>query len=544
MPWQQTARLLSLAALSFLHLTSCGQTNNNVTIGTQDQVLHIGNSTEPQGLDPHLVTGVPEHNIIAALLEGLVTEEPKTLEPLPGAANNWSISSDQTVYTFHINPLARWSNGDSVTAADFVYSWQRLLMPDLAAEYAYQLFVLKNAEAFNKGEIDDFTQVGVKAIGRLTLRVELNAPTPYFLSLLTHYSTFPVHRKTIEAFGDIDDPGSLWTRAGNYVGNGPFQLTEWALNRIIRVEKNPHYWDAKIVRLNEIRFYPIDNLTTEERMFRSKALHLTSTVPSEKIADYLNTKPHLISISPYLGTYFYRFNLNKLPLNDVRVRQALAMSIDREKIISAVVKGGQIPAYNLTPANTLGFTPKAAIPFDVEGAKALLAAAGYPNGENFPAFEILYNTNEGHRKIAVALQQMWKQALGIELILYNQDWKSYLSTVNNMDYHIARASWIGDYVDPNSFLDMFVTEGTNNRTGFSSPEYDQLIRDASVATSKQQRFELFQRAEKILVEQVPIIPIYTYASIYLKAPQVRGWYNNVLDHHPYKYVYLQSEVAN
>ncbi|MFQ3324795.1 MAG: oligopeptide transport system substrate-binding protein [Pseudomonadales bacterium] len=535
------SQLVFIISCSLL-LISCGKMANNVATGTEQQIFHAGNGTEPQGLDPHLATGVTEHNIIATLLEGLISEHPETLAPLPGAASSWDISEDLTTYTFHLNPNGKWSNGDSVTANDFVYSWQRLLMPDLAAEYAYQLFIVTGAEDFNKGVINDFAQVGAKALDELTFQVKLNAPTPYFLSMLTHYSTFPVHRKTIEKFGAIDDPGSLWTRAGNYVGNGAFQLTEWALNRIIRVQPNRYYWDAKTVRLKEIRFYPIDNLVTEERMFRAKALHLTNSLAENKIAKYKANKSHLLTISPYLGTYFYRFNTTKPPLDDYRVRQALAMSIDRQKIIDAVVKGGQSPAYNLTPAGTLGYTPRAKIEFDIDKAKQLLVDAGYPNGAGIPAFDILYNTSEGHRKIAVALQQMWKTNLGINVNLYNQDWKSYLFTVQNMDYVIARASWIGDYVDPNTFLDMFVTGGGNNQTGFSNSRYDQLIRQAAKTTKQSERYELFQQAEAILVNKVPIMPIYTYAKIYLKAPEVTGWYDNVLDHHPYKYVYLEKQA--
>ena len=528
-----------LLGLFFL-LCSCGPMESNLDSATDAQILHLGNGTEPQGLDPHLATGVPEHNIIAALLEGLVGENPEDLSPAPGAAHSWEISDDLLTYTFHLNPQAKWSNGDPVTADDFVYSWKRLLMPDLAAEYAYQLFVVKNAREFNQGNIQDFNQVGAKALDRLTFEVQLEAPTPYFLSLLSHYSTFPVHRETIEKFGAIDDPGSLWTRAENFVGNGPFILAEWALNRIIRVEKNPHYWDSDTVTLNEIRFYPIDNGVTEERMFRSRTLHITSTVPAEKIEKYRQKSPELLNISPYLGTYFYRFNVNKPPLDDPRVRKALAMSIDRLKIVEAITKGGQIPAYNLTPANTLGYTSESTIVFDVEQAKLLLAEAGYSGGVGFPEINILYNTSEGHRKIAVALQQMWKQALGIDLKLYNQDWKSFLFTVSNMDYEIARGSWIGDYVDPNTFLDMFVSGGGNNQTGFSNAEYDRSIRSAAKTIDMKQRYEYFQRAEKILTDQVPVMPIYTYTKLYLKAPELKGWHNNILDHHPYKYIYLEK----
>jgi oligopeptide transport system substrate-binding protein len=535
-----TTRYLVTAAALIL-LSACGKLATNVDTGTANQILHLGNGSEPSGLDPHLITDVGASRIVSELLEGLVGLHPKTLSPEPSAASSWEVSTDLKTYTFYLNPKGRWSNGDKVVAQDFVYSWQRLLMPDLAAEYSYQLFVVKGAEAYNKGIIKDFNNVGVKAINDFTLQVELKAPTPYFLTLLTHASTFPVHQKTIEKFGDIDDPGSLWTRAGNYVGNGPFVLSEWALNRIIRIKKSDKYWDADSVKLSEARYYPIDNLTTEERMFRAKTLHITESMPSEKIEVYAANNSEEIKISPYFGTYFYRINTLKPPLDDKRIRLALAMTIDREKIVRAITKGGQIPAYSFTPPDSAGFTARAKIPFDIELAKELLAEAGYPNGEGIEPIEILYNTSEGHKKIAIAIQQMWKQTLGIEVKLYNQDWKSSLITISNLDYQVARSSWIGDYPDPNTFLDTMTTGNGNNRTGFTNKEYDALIRRAANTMNQQQRFEYFQQAEKILAAEVPIIPIYTYTRNYLRSNDVKGWHDNVLDHHPLKHVYLERD---
>lgn len=536
-----TATRYLIAAAVLMVLTACGKLATNVDTGTANQILHLGNGSEPSGLDPHLITDLGASRIVSELLEGLIGLNRKTLVPEPAGAASWRVSADLKTYIFYLNPKGRWSNGDSVVAQDFVYAWQRLLMPDLAAEYAYQLFVVKGAEDFSKGLIKDFDKVGVKAIDPLTLQVTLNAPTPYFLTLLSHPSTFPVHRPTIEKFGTIDDPGSLWTRAGNYVGNGPFVLTEWALNRIIRIQKNDNYWGANSVKLTEVRFYPIDNLTTEERMFRSKTLHITESIPSEKIAVYRANNSAEIKLSPYFGTYFYRINTLKPPLDDKRIRLALAMTINREKIVTAITKGGQIPAFNFTPPDSSGFTAVAKIPFDIKKAQQLLAEAGYPNGQGLEPIEILYNTSEGHKKIAIAIQQMWKQALGIEVKLYNQDWKSSLITISNLDYQIARSSWIGDYPDPNTFLDTMTTGNGNNRTGFANTEYDALIVKAANTMDQQQRFEYFQQAEHILTEQVPIIPIYTYTRNYLRSDDVREWHDNVLDHHPLKHVYLARD---
>lgn len=512
----------------------------NVVTGTRGQILHLGNGTEPQGLDPHLITGVQEHRIVSALLEGLVSKNPATLAPEPGVAEQWFVSDDNRTYTFKLRNNARWSNGDAVTAQDFIYSWKRVLMPRLGSQYAYMLFYIKNAEQFYNGDITDFKKVGITAIDDYTLQVELKQPTPFFLQLLDQPIYYPVHRKTIEKYGAMDERGTRWTRAGNFVGNGPFTLKEWVLNRIIIVKKNPDYWDAESVRLNAIHFYPIDSITTEERMFRAGQLHVTNDVPTQKIEIYKKEHPEYLHISPYLGTYFYNLNTTIPPLDDARVRKALAMSINREQIVKNITKGGQIPAYTLTPPDTNGYTAPAAFEYDIDGARKLLAEAGYPGGKNFPELTLLYNTSEGHRQIATAIQQMWKTALNIDISLENQDWKVYLDNQRTMNYQISRASWIGDYLDPNTFLELYVSNGGNNRTGWSNPRYDKLIAQAANTQNQQQRYAVFMEAEKILMNEMPIIPIYTYSNVYLISPDVKGWYSNILNYRAYKYIYLSS----
>ncbi len=532
------APVVCLLALLF---QGCDLGPTNDEQGNREQVLHLGNGTEPQDLDPHIVTGVTEHNIISALLEGLVSENPETLEPVPGMAAYWAISADGLVYTFFIREDARWSNGDPVTADDFVWSWRRMLTPSLGAEYAYQLYPVRNAREYHQGEIDDFSLVGVKALDAATLEVTLENPTPYILSLLAHYSTFAVHPPTVLAHGAMDERGTRWTRPENYVGNGPFRLKSWRLNYLVEVERNPHYWDAGNVRLEAIRFYPVDNTQTEERMFRTGSLHISYSTPSEKIAVYQAENPDLISISPYLGTYFYRFNVTRKPLDDPRVRQALSMTVDRDAIIRAVTRGGQLPAYSFTPPNTQGYyPPESPIRFDPEAARTLLADAGFPGGAGFPELELLYNTSEGHRRIAEAIQQMWKTHLGIDIRLANTDWKVYLSRTNELDYDISRAGWIGDYPDPNTFLDMMLTDSGNNRTGWSNPQFDALIARAAGLTSQAERYDAFQQAERILDAEAPLLPIYTYTRVTLRRPEVRNWFPNILDHHPYKYLYLEQ----
>ena len=526
----------------FVGLTGCGSGESNVSAGNKNGTLYWGNGTEPQTLDPQIATGVPESHIISAVMEGLVLKNRKTLEPIPGVAESWDISSDGTVYTFKLRDNARWSNGDTHTAHDYAWSWWRALQPALGNLYAYMLFPIKNARQYYEGDISDFSEVGVKALDDRTLQVTLSFPTPYFLQLLDHYSTYPVHKETIEKFGDADQRGTRWTYEGNLVGNGPFQLVDWKINRRIVVEGNPHYWDANNVSLNKIVFIPIENIVTEERMFRAKQLHVTSSLPADKISVYRAAKDPELRIAPYLGTYYYRLNVRKPQLKDPRVRRALAMSVDRQRLVDNITKGGQIPAYAMTPPGTMGYYPESDLTFDPEGAKRLLAEAGYPNGEGFPSTEILYNTNEGHRKVAVALQDMWKKHLNIDIRLLNQEWKVYLDTESAGQYEISRAGWIGDYVDPNNFLDLFLCNGGNNRTGWCNEEYDRLILDVAPSMSSlKERLEVFQKAENMLLDEMPIIPIYTYTSVQLVNSAVKNLDPNIMNSPAYKDIYLQAD---
>ena len=520
---------------------SCSfNTETNVASGNRSQILHFGNGDEPQELDPHLTTGIPEFHIQHAIFEGLVSKNTKTLAIEPGVAKSWDISDDGKTYIFHFRNNARWSNGDTVKAGDFVFSWKRALTPALGNEYAYMFFPLKNAEAYFKGEITDFNKVGVKAPDDFTLKVELNAPTPYFLQLLDHHSYFPVYPPLIEKFHAFAERGTRWTRPGNFIGNGPFVLKEWKMNRILIIKKSPTYWDADKVRLNEIYYYPINNSSTEERMFRAGQLHITDRVPPEKIAVYRKNNPESLRITPYLGTYFYRFNTTIKPLNDVRVRRALAMCINRQQIVELITKGGQKPAYALTPPDTNGYTATAKMKYDPIEAKKLLAEAGYPGGRGFPTLDIMFNTDETHRKVAIAIQEMWKKALNINVTISNVDWKVYLDNESHLNYQIDRAAWIGDYVDATNFLNMFVTGGGNNRTGWSNLRYDKLLRESEMKANQSERYAILQKAEKILMDEAPIVPIYYYTQIRLISPSVKGWDYNILDQHTFKYVYLDD----
>jgi len=518
-------------ALLCVSMAACGPREREVDAAARAGILLVGNGSEPKTLDPHLATGVPESDILRALFEGLVSQHPDNdLLAEPGVAESWEHNADFTRWTFTLRADARWSNGQPVTAGDFVYSWKRILSPELGSEYAEMLYVLANAEAFHKGQIADFGQVGVKARDARTLDVVLKGSTPHFPAMLKHSSFYPVNPAAVEAHGGMTDRQSRWSTLKNFVGNGPFKLTAWVTNQIIKAERSDTYWDRANVRLNAIHFFPIDNVPSEETSFMGGRLHVTSTLSPDKI-------------SPYLGNYFYRFNVTRKPLDDVRVRMALSLALDRETISREVLKAGEAPAFNLTPPDTAGYTSEAKLSYDPERAKQLLAEAGFPGGQGFPKLEILYNTSETHATIAEVLQRMWKDTLGIEIGLYNQDWKVYLDSMTNLDYDMARGSWIGDIVDPLNFLELFLTDGGNNRTGWSNAEYDALIEKSYATPDKEARYKILQEAEALLLKEVPMLPIYFYTTKYLMAPEVKGFTPNILDYRRWKDMWLEAPAA-
>jgi len=531
-----------MVMLMGLGLSSCGGGEREVDKASREGILLYGNGSEPKGLDPALVTGVPENHIISALIEGLIAYHPTNdLEPEPGMAESWEHNGDYTEWTFHIRKDANWTNGDPVKASDFVYSWQRMLSPALGAEYAPMLYVLKGGQAFHEGKTTDFSTVGAKAIDDKTLKVTLEGSTPYFLNMLKHYSFFPVNPRAVEEHGGMTDRASRWSTLENYVGNGAFKLDKWVTNQLIEVVPNPDYWDAGKLKLKGIRFYPIENAATEETLYRGGRLHITSTVQSDKIPLFKQKMPDQLHIDPYLGSYFYRINVTRKPFDDPRVRKALAMSIDKQLLVDKVLKGGQAPATGFVPPGIPGYQASTRVQFDPAAARALLAEAGYPGGKGFPKTEILVNTSEAHRKIAEAVQAMWRMNLNIDVGIYNQEWKVYLDSQSSLDYDISRSGWIGDYVHPSTFIDMFTTGNGNNDTGWSNPRYDKLVKDAQIAESEQRRLEMLHEAEELLLDDMPIVPLYWYTRVYLKDPRVKGWEPKLLDNHPYKYVSLDGQ---
>jgi oligopeptide transport system substrate-binding protein len=496
----------------------------------QDQVFRINNMVEPESLDPGVVTGVPEHRILSNLFEGLTTTDPKDLSPKPGMAASWTVSKDGLVYTFALRD-ARWTDGKPVTASDFVYAWERVLNPKSGAKYAQHLYYLRNGEEYNKGRLSDFNQVGVKAMDAKTLQVTLKSPTAYFLDLTAFYTLYPVPRWALESHGKD------WVKPGKLVSNGPFRLVSWVPQRELILERNPQHWDAASVKLSKVVFIPTDDINTAYKQFLAGDSDWIPTVPPAQLASAKGRPEYYVS--PYLGTYYFRFNVTKAPLTDVRVRKALSLAVDRESLTKFVTKAGEVPHSGFVPAGLRGYEGPRGLDHDVGAAKKLLAEAGHPDGKGFPKVELLYNTNELHRVITQAVQQMWKEHLSIQVDLVNVEWKVYLSRQSGLDYQISRAGWIGDYVDPNTFLEMWKTGGGNNQTGWSNTRYDALIDQAARSVNPKERMQAMREAETLLLGEAPILPLYTYVNKGMLSKKVKGWYPNILDQHPLKYLSVE-----
>ncbi len=528
-----------LRFLAFLSLALCliGCAERRSESGLK--VLHFGNGDEPQDLDPQVVSGAIEHKLFLALFEGLVAQNPLTDEPEPGVAKSWTVSPDGLIYTFQLRDNARWSNGDGVTAGDFVRSYQRILTPSLASDYAYMLYVLEGAQAFNQGKLDDFTKVGVRALDTYTLELRLRQPTPFLLKALQHYAWYPVHIPTIEKFDALGRRGTAWTRLENFVGNGPFTLKEWRPGQKIVVERAAGYWDRDQVKLDQIHFYPISSTDVEERLFRTGQLDVTYQVPASKLDVYRRERPGVLRIDPWYGTYFYRFNIQKKPLDDVRVRRALALAVDRQSLVQNVTLAGEMPAFSVIPQEVAGYRSSAALVEDVAEARRLLAEAGFPEGRGFPRLEININILDRHQVIAEAIQQMWKRNLGIEVGIVNQEWRVYMATQNAISFDIQRGGWIADYMDPHVFMDMWITGGGNNHTHWAKPEYDELLGSALGAPSQEARYDIYRRMEGILLADMPVMPLFYYVHSRLVDEKVLHYRTTPMDDFPWKHVDLK-----
>jgi len=514
---------LLLVALILSLTVSCGQA------GKGGEFI-INNGTEPQTLDPSKISGVPEHRIYMALFEGLVINDPKTSLAAPGLAESWTVSNEGTTITFKLRKSV-WSDGTPVTAHTFVKSWLRTLAPETGAEYAYMItMVVKGAEDYNTGKAGP-EAVAVKALDDYTLQVDLIGPMPYAVDMMAHYAYAVLPMHVIEKLGDD------WIKPENIVCNGPFKLEEWKPKEYLTVVKNPKYWDAKNVKLSKIKFLPIDDNNTAYNMYKNGEMDWNTGVPLDMI-DEARVRPDY-QVAPQVATYYYIFNMTRKPFTDVRVRKALAMALDRQELVTKVTKGGQMPTYAMVPPME-GYTPAAGNPFNVAEAQKLLAEAGYPNGKGFPKVVLPYNTSEGHKKIAEWAQEQWKKYLGIEVALVNQEWKTFLDTrQNSHDFDFCRAGWVGDYLDPNTFLDMFISTSGLNDGLYNNPQFDELVKKAATMPAGTERLKVLQQAEEIMVTQDQhVIPLYHYVNIDLiDLSKWGGWYPNPLGIHNWKFIF-------
>jgi len=501
------------------------------------QVLHWGNGAEPQSLDPHKSQGVPGSNIQRELFEGLVNEAPDG-ELIPGAAESWQMSADGKTYTFTLREDARWSNGDAVVAEDFVYSLRRSLDPATLSRYTFILNPIVNAREIAAGQ-RPITDLGARALNEYTLEIRLENATPYFLGLLTHSASYPVHRASIEAHGE------QYTRPGNLVSNGAFQLGDWVVQSHVQLTRNPFYWDNDETILDELFFHNTEDKSAEIRRYRADEIDISYATISRRQLPWIRENiPNELVIAPYLGTAYYSFNLTRPPFEDnLELRRALALAIDRDIITQQVTTSGEISAFGWVPpvSGYVGQEMREASWTQAERedeARRLYALAGY-SAENPLVTEIMYNTEEDHKRIALAISAMWKQVLGAEVSILNQEWKVFLDTRSNMtDTQVFRNAWIGDYNDAFTFAELYQSGSGLNNTGWESEEYDRLLGLAAIENDLAQREKYLQQAEVVLLEELPIMPIYFYVTVRLVKPWVGGFSSNIMDHHRSKDYYI------
>lgn len=532
-----TLGIIPLVALALL--AGCGRRESAVATGLRTQTLHVDLGAEPRDLDPHTTTLPADGMIIRALMEGLAELDPVDCRPVPGVAERWETAPDGLTWTFHLRDTARWSNGEAVTAHDFVYAYRRMLSPALGAEYRDQFFCLRNAAEFAAGKIADFSAVGVRAADDRTLVLALTHPVPYLPTLVTQICWFPVHRGTVEKFGRGDERATAWTRPGNHVGNGAFVLKEWVQSRSVRVARSDTYWDRVRVKLREAVFYPIENPAVSDAAFRAGQLHI-ARLPVEKVAAYRGD-PRMAAMleeGVSLETAFFRFNCSRPPFDDVRVRRALSLAIDREQIARRVVRCEQ-PAHALTPPNCAGYTADHSLRTDVAEARRLLAEAGFPGGRGFPAVEVPFYIFRGlEQPVLEAVQQMWRANLGIAVALVKQEMKTAIGRRATGDFQILNSAWAGDYLDPTTFLDLLRSGAPNNATRWSSAAYDRLLDTAARTSEPVRRHALLSEAEALMLAEAPVVPLFHQPSRALRHPTVKGWHANLLDLHPLKFVAL------
>lgn len=506
------------------------------------QVLRRGNGEEPQTLDPHRASGVPTANILRDLYEGLTTTAPDG-RIVPGAAGRWDISRDGTTYTFYLRDEGRWSNGEALTADDFVYGFRRSVDPDTAASYSRMLAPIENAGEILAGRRSPET-LGVEALNERTVQIRLADPTPYFLGLLTHASTYPVHRASLEAHGDA------FVRPGNLVSNGAYRLDDWTPRSRIELVANPHYHGADRVRIERVVYFPIEDENTEFQRFRAGDLDWTDQVPDNQFRWLSENLQQALSVSPWFGTYFFGFNLTRPPFEDqADLRQALNLAIDRDILTGKVTQFGEIPTFNLVPEGLPDYTPPRPDYADWSQAERearaveLYQQAGY--GDDKPLeVELRYNTSENHRKLAVAVAAMWKQTLGVRTRLVNEEFRVFLQNRKlKRNTEVFRAGWIGDYQDAFTFLELFHSGHGRNDSGYDNPRFDRLLEQIGRERIPARRRNLMVEAERMLLADQVVLPVYTYVTKRLVTPLLKGWEPNVMDFQPSRHMYFVKSRA-
>ncbi len=501
----------------------------------------IVNGNEPESLDPQIVTGVSEMRITKALFDGLIRLDPTNAAPVPGLAERWEVSADGKLYTFHLRSNAVWSTGEPITSADVEWSWFRALDPTTASDYAGQLFGIKNAENWYNGRVTNRVEVGFRALDAHTFQVELNVPLAFFPELCAFPTLAVIPRQTIETYGD------RWLHAKPLPTSGAFTLDAWRVNDKVRLRRNPRYWDAANTASEIVDVLPISSPNTALNLYATGAADIVwdkDLVPAE-LMDVLVERPDFHSFT-YLGTYFYRFNVNEPPLNDPRVRRAFALATDKARLIGKLTRGIGRPAAHFVPDGVAHYSSPPGLAYDPAAARTVLAAAGFPEGKGFPRLSYTFFSASGganlHGKIAVELQQMWREILGVDIELRQIERKVFYASQSKLDYQISTSSWIGDYNDANTFLDLFLSVSGNNRTGWKNAQYDALVAAANAEIDQTQRADCFRQAETILIaEEVPIVPLYFYLGYnYYDDQKIGGIWPNILDEHPIQFIYKRQ----
>lgn len=535
--WKRNLLTSALVAAFLMSKAVAAEVPEGIVLA-KEQKLVRNNGVEPQSLDPHKINGVPESHLARDLFEGLVNTDAKG-DIIPGVAESWE-NDDYKVWRFNIRKDAKWSNGDPVTAHDFVYSWKRLVDPSTASPYAsyLQYAHVENIEEIVNGQMDS-EMLGVKALDDYTFEVTLSEPIPYLDMLVAHSSVFPVHQATVEKYGN------QWTSPKTFVGNGAYKLKDWIVNERIMLERNEPYWDNNNTVIDEVTFLAISSEITDVNRYRSGETDMThNALPSEIFSKLMQDIPDEVKISPLLCTYYYEPNNQRPPFNDPRVREALKLALDQSLIAEKVIAQGQEPAYSFTHPATVNMDLVVPEWFNEpqekrnERAKELLAEAGYTR-ENPLTFTLLYNTSDSHKKIAIATASILKKNAGIHVKLENQEWKTFLDNRHQGNYDVARSGWCADYNEPSSFLNIKLSSSSNNTAHFKNDDFDTIMRESIAAKSSDERLKAYQEAERILDRESGIVPVYYYVNPRLVKPYVGGYStHNPLGHASTKDMYI------